>query len=275
MDKKARNILFKTYWNNGWIDSQQRQTCSVDFEYAKSKGLMFEPLTISHDQCLDKIFEILPTISIDKVVRAFLSSLSSRRLDWRSGVASYFTAKQLVPHKYTRVLSGQSLGHGGEATHERYTCRICRDLKYGIIGDEDYKNEDLNVLNFERIKWGGVRHGQLIYTLFDLQQFQIAEIPEPSAEDIEIFKKILESIKSSQPDDYPGALEKNLTTVFRSTKDERKVVIEILACIDILKPATYNRPNRGKSDWTFAEYWRGEDKYNKEALDDYFGKYIT
>ncbi len=274
MDKKAKNILFKTYWKNGWIDDDQMQINAADFEYAKSKGFMFEPLTISHDQCLDKIFEILPTISTDKVATAFLSSLSSRRLDWRSSLASYFIAKQLVPHSYTKGLSGQSFGEIGEVTHESYTCIICRDLKYSIIGDKDYINEDLNVLNFERIKWGGIRHGKLIYTLFDLQQLQIAEIPRPSTEDVEIFKNILSIINNSQPNDYPSVLEKNLATVLKSTKDERKILIEILACIDILKPTSYDRPSRGKNDWTFVEYWRGEDKYNEEALNNYFGKYI-
>ncbi len=274
MDKKAKNILFKTYWKNGWIDEKERRTIPTDFEYAKSKGLMFEPLTISHDQCLDKIFEILPTISIDKVAKSFLSSLSNRRLDWRSSLASYFIAKQLVPHKYTKALSGQSFGENGEVTSESYTCGICRELKYGIVGNENYINEDLNVLNFERIKWGGVRHGQLIYTLFDLQQLHAEEIPKPSTEDIEIFKNILAIIENSQPSDYPSALEKNLTTAIKSTKDERKILIEILACIDILKPTTYDRPSRGKNDWVFVEYWRGEDKYNKEALNTYFGKFM-
>ncbi len=108
MDKKAKNILFKTYWKNGWIDKKERQVHPIDFEYAKSKGLMFDPLTISHDQCLEKIFEILPRISMDMVVKAFLSSLANRRLDWRSSIASYFIAKQLVPHKYTQTLSGKS-----------------------------------------------------------------------------------------------------------------------------------------------------------------------
>lgn len=273
MDKKAADILYKTYWDNGWIDSAQRQTYPADFEYAKAKGLMFEPLTISHDQCLKEIFEILPTLSIDKVAKAFLSSLSNRRLDWRSGVASYAIAKQLTPHTYTKVISGQSFGRDGNVTQENHTCGICKDLKYGIIGDEYYTNTDLNILNFERIKWGGVRHGQLLYTLFDLRQFQLADIPEPSAEDIEIFQNILACIKNSQPGDYPSALEKNLSKVLKSTKNERKALIEILACIDILKPTAHNRPIRGKNDWTFAEDWRGEDAYNEEALDYYFGKY--
>jgi hypothetical protein len=274
MDKKAKNILFKHYWKNGWIEDNERTTTKEEFEYAKAKGLMFDPLTITHNQFLDAIFEILPAISKDKVAKAFLSSLSSKRLDWRSGIASYFIAKQLEPHKFTKVVSGQSFGENGEVTHVGYTCRICRDLKYGIVGDENYKNEDINVLNFERIKWGGIRHGQLVYTLFDLQQFHKEEIPEPLPKDIELFKSILVTIENSQPNDYPSALEKNIASVFKSTKDERQILLEILACIDVLKPATYDRPGRAKHDWVFVTYWRGEDKYNKEAVHDYFGNYI-
>jgi hypothetical protein len=37
-EKKAKNILFKTYWKNGWIDDKERRTIPTDFEYAKSKG---------------------------------------------------------------------------------------------------------------------------------------------------------------------------------------------------------------------------------------------
>lgn len=274
MDKKAKNILFKTYWKNGWINPKDRTTTLEDFEYAKSKGMMFDPLTISHDSCLDMIFSILPTISIEHVAKAFLSSLSSRRLDWRSGLASYFIAKQFIPHKYSKELSGQSYDQNGVVTHISHTCGICRDSRYGIIGDEKYEEEDLNVLNFERIKWGGVRHGNLLYTLFDLQQLQLADIPEPTVADIEIFKNILATIENSQPNDYPSALEKNLSTIIKSTKDERAILIEILACIGILEPTTYDRPTRGKHDWTFVTYWRGEDKYNIAALEKYFGKYI-
>ncbi|MDM1044832.1 hypothetical protein HX004_07130 [Myroides sp. 1354] len=274
MDKKAKNILFKTYWKSGWINKKDRHTPPADLAYAKEKGVMFDPRTISHDACLTLIFDILPKISTQHVAKAFLSSLSTRRLDWRSGLSSYFIAKQLTPHQYTKVESGQSLDPHGNVTHISYTCGVCRDSKYGIIGNECYDKVDLNVLNFERIKWGGVRHGDLIYTLFDLEQLQAAVIPDPTTEDIEIFNNILTVIENSLPDDYPGALEKNLATVIKSTKEERQVLIEILACIDILKPTSYDRPTRGKHDWTFVTYWRGEDKYNKEALQQYFGKYM-
>ena len=274
MDKKAKKILFKTYWNNGWIDDEDRKIDDSDFAYAKEKGLMFDPLTISHDECVEKIVKLTSDISEEKIVKAFLSSLSNKRLDWRSGIASYFIGKKIKPHKYTPAVSGEFY-KDGVVTYTSYTCEICRDSKYGIIGDEEYENVDLNVLNFERIKWGGVRHGDLDYTLFDLQQFELADIPEPTKEDIKIFKDILSVIENSEPEDYPSTLEKNISKVFKSSKSERQVLIEILACIEILKPASYDRPSRGKNDWVYVEYWRGEDKYNKAAVDKYFGKYLN
>lgn len=102
-----------------------------------------------------------------------------------------------------------------------------------MIGRESYKNEDLNVLNFERIKWGGLRHGDLLYTLFDLEQFTKEEIPEPVTDDI-----------------------------------------EILAFIGVLTPKSCNRPEPSKHDWTYATYWRGEDGYDKDIVEMYFGKYL-
>lgn len=41
MDKKAKDILFKTYWSSaGWKDD--KFTAPDDFAYAKEKGLMFD-----------------------------------------------------------------------------------------------------------------------------------------------------------------------------------------------------------------------------------------
>jgi hypothetical protein len=274
MDKKAKKILFQTYWKNGWINDKDIIISKENFEYAKSKGLMFDNITITHDECINEILEIVKKISMEKVSRAFLSSLSNRRLDWRSGIASYFIAKQLTKHTYSKAVSGHGYTDNGEIDYTVYTCGICRDLKYGIIGSKKYIDNDLNVMNFERIKWGGVRHGDLLYTLLDLRIFYTEEITEPTNGDITIFQKILETIETSQPNDYPGALEKRLSECIKSTKDERKILMEIMGCIEILKPASYDRPRRGKSDWKYIEFWRGEDKYNQNVVNKYFGKYL-
>lgn len=145
-----------------------------------------------------------------------------------------------------------------------------------MTGSEHYKSIDLNVLNFERIKWGGVRHGDLIYTLFDLEQFQKEEIPGPTQEDIALFKAILLMAEASDPGDYPSALRKRIATIpdLKTTKNEIDQLMEILACIGVLRPASFSRPARGKHNWTYMEYWRGKDKYSKTAVKYFFGEYL-
>lgn len=271
MDAKAKKILFNTFWKNGWIDKPF--TKPEDFEYAKSKGLMFDPITIDHDECIRQILSCVEQITPQLVGKAFLMSLSSKRLDLRSGIASYYIAKQLSLHNYSPVVSGHSY-KDGKIVHTSHTCGTCRDAKYGIVGYKSYNNDDLNVLNFERIKWGGVRHGDLLYTLLDLHLFLKEEIQNPLIDDIETFKKILQTIESSAVEDYPSTLEKRLKEILKSSKNERKILIEILACIGVLKPKSYDRPIKGKSDWVYVQYWRGEDKYNQIAVNDFFGKYI-
>lgn len=69
MDKKAKRILFSTYWKNGWIDVKNRSISEPDFSYAKSKGLMFDPLTISHDECILDIAALVKGISPAQVTK--------------------------------------------------------------------------------------------------------------------------------------------------------------------------------------------------------------
>lgn len=276
MDKQAKKILFQTYWGSkGWKNKEDRITANKDFLYAKEKGLMFEPLSISHDECVARIFALSKEIQQGKVIQAFLSSLSSRRLDWRSSIASWYLAEKIIPHYYTPKVSGHFY-ENGEISQTIYTCKICSDWNETLGGYEYYENEDINVLNFERIKWGGVRHGNLIYTLFDLEQFQRAVITQPTKKDIKIFKEILSVVENAQPNDYPSSLLKPVSEIedFKSNKSERQVLLELLACIGVLKPASYNRSLRGKSDWHFVEYWRGEDKYDTEAVKNLFGKFL-
>jgi hypothetical protein len=245
MDKKAKKILFKTYWTSaGWATDESRKTEAEDFEYAKIKGVMFDPLTITQTDLLVKIRKIVSSTSVKKVTDAFLCSLTNKRLDWRSGLASYTNAQRLlinsdVPDFY--------LGHG--------------------------INEDLNILNFERIKWGGVRHNNGLYNWLDLSLLSKEDIPYPTQKDIDILKSILFVIDKSGAGETPSKLRDRLKEVFQWSKEERHMLMEILGCADIIKPLRFDRKEPGKHDWTFVLHWRGEDKYNKQNVKKYFGEY--
>lgn len=245
VDKRAKDILFKTYWtSNGWTSDENRKTEAEDFAYAKEKGLMFDPLTISKADLFNKLQKIVSAISIKKVTDAFLCSLTNKQLDWRSGLASFANAQRLlidnnVPDFY--------FGHG--------------------------KDIDLNVLNFERIKWGGVRHNNGLYNWLDLSLLAQENVHNPTERDIERFKSILNVIHNSEVGETPSKLRDRLKDVFKVSKEERHVLMEILGCADILKPLSFDRKEPGKHDWTFVLHWRGEDKYDKQKVKQYFEDY--
>ena len=264
MDKKAKKILISTFWSSkGWKDHRTIEFCGEDFQYAKAKGLMFDPISIHHDECVARLKRVAEGITKEQLVAAFLSSLSTRALYLRSAMSSWVFAKELPSHDFSPYID--SCGN----THMTHFCGICNQTNMSC--SEIYKNEELNVLNFERIKWGGIRLNYVLYCLFDLEQFTKLEKMMPIEEDYIILKQILKTVETIPVHDGPRQLEQALKDVFKSSKDERDVVIEILACIGVLKAGSADRPMRGgKNDWHFAENWRGEDGFNKEAIQFYF-----
>jgi hypothetical protein len=245
MDKKAKEILFRTYWNvTGWIDPKDRKIESVDFEYAKEKGIMFEPLTITKDDILIRLKKIVETVSVQKVTNAFLSSFTNSRLDWRSGLGSYANAKRLLSeNNFDDYYYGRGI------------------------------NIDLNIMNFERIKWGGIRHNNGTYNWLDLTLLNSENVKKPNAKDIQIFQSILKEIENSKKGEKIDKLRDRLRKILKSSVEETQMFTDILGSANILKPFNYNRSAPEKHLWSFVAEWRGEDKYSLENVNEYFGTY--
>lgn len=264
MDKKAKKILMNTFWSGkGWIDYRTIEFSGSDFEYAKAKGIMFDPVSMHHDECIEKLKQVAGRITKQEVAASFLSSLSTRALHLRSAISSWVFAQELLNHTFNPYIDSNG------STQMSYLCGICN--RTNMHCSERYENENLNVLNFERIKWGGIRLNHVLYCLFDLEQFTKLEKMMPTDEDYAILKQILKTVETIPLHDGPRQLEQGLKDIFKSSKNERDVVIEILACIGVLQPGSHNRPTRGgKNDWNFAANWRGEDGYNQESVRFYF-----
>lgn len=201
---------------------------------------MFDPLVISLEELTERLTAVTERISPERIGDAFLSSLSTQRLDWRSALASYANA--------------------------------LRELGEGKLSWYDTGSTDLNVRNFERIKWGGVRHYDSLYNLMDLELLEKDEVPTPTEEDIHIFQQILHTIENAAPKDTPGALRDQLKLVCKGSRQEIGVLIEILGHARILEPLEDNRRSGG--DWGYVGQWRGIDKYNRQHVQHYFGQYL-
>lgn len=264
LDKKAHCILFDTYWLNGaWVKNPS--TSPEDFEYAKSAGYMFEAKEFSHSGVLQWLSKSLKSVNIQDVSNAFLASLSTRRLDLRSAIGSFAIARHFPKHDFD-----------GD-TH----CSICGAIeKLNVI--------DLNVLNFERHKWGGVRHLCPEYIGFDLERFAGLDKVTPTKEDLHIMRHIIKLIEQCEATTKPNDLEKRLATILKSNKDERRILIQILTYCGILYPnkhsffdkfVNYNDrvlPSVHKIDWTYPVcWWRGTDRINLDALNYHFPEILT
>lgn len=265
IDPKARKILFATFWKNGWIDGRHWHTPPADFAYAKAQGLMFDPLTISHDALIARLGELKQRIPPHKAAQAFLCSLSTRRLDWRSSLASWNFVQDWPVHafdKRERLIGTSYDANGNAIEHRRLECAVCG-------GDAHYQAENLNVLNFERLRWGGIRHGTLPYLLLDLEGLDAATLPQRTAEHLRLFQALLDTIATSAPKDAPGKLRDRLCQVLPGNKAEIGVLIEILACVGVLCARDTQRSAQG--DWEFVALWRGADGYDPAAVDAQFG----
>jgi hypothetical protein len=101
MDKKAKKILMSTFWSaSGW--KQERGPFSgEDFECAKSKGLMFDSITITHNEIMDRLHELHQQVATKKrVAAAFLHSLSTRKVHLRSALSSWALTASLPLNTY-------------------------------------------------------------------------------------------------------------------------------------------------------------------------------
>jgi hypothetical protein len=163
----------------------------------------------------------------------------------------------------------------------RLHCRLC-----GRYGHSAAEQEDLNVLSFERWKWGGVRHENPLYCWFDLTQFEKASLAAPTQEDYSILARIVEIASGLAPKAKPNELEKRISKVITSNSSERRVLIEILGYCGVLKPAgrrgflqefTSNeqrdRPPDHTNDWNYPViWWQGADGVDRDALNRLFPK---
>jgi hypothetical protein len=271
-DKRAREILLQTFWKNGWTRDADRRISPDDFAYAKRMGYMFDPINLSHDQVVSRLIEERSRVDRIAVSDAFLASFGSRRLDLRSALGSYAFAANFPPHEIANT-PASAVPSGA------LRCEWC-----GIYERSTPAEIDLNVLNFGRHKWGGVRHDNPTYAWLDLSLFRTEQFVEPTAADRQIMRRIIETARSMEPVATVSSLEKALAGTFKSSKDERRVLIEILAICGVLQPRNrsgyfgeftfaYEREHTGQhlNDWGYpAIWWRGSDGVSETALAAYF-----
>ncbi|MBH5398741.1 hypothetical protein HZZ13_13195 [Bradyrhizobium sp. CNPSo 4010] len=272
-DKKALQILLDAYWSpRGW--KRDEPVDRADFEYARQAGYMFDSVTVTHDDMVARLVSVRTRMNLERVADAFLASLSTRRLELRSALGSFSCAAQFPLHGLLEQATRR-------APSGRLYCGIC-----GRYGDSGPEQQDLNILNFERWKWGGVRHLDPLYCWFDLAQFEKIAQVAPTQTDHSILARIIDIASNLAPAARPGELESRISRVVKSNSAERRTLIQILGYCGVLKPAGRNgflqaftadelrdRPPDRANDWAYPViWWRGADGVDMDALSRVFPK---
>jgi hypothetical protein len=258
---EALRPLMQTYWSaEGWRRPPVLPE-QVVLDSAIAAGVMFPgPRRLGHDAWVDLARTVAARVTRDEVADAFLASLGSRRLDLRSALASYALARVLPVHTY------EPSGSGG-------SCGVCG--QYG--GD---RPEDLNVLNFERFKWGGVRRVQVPYVAFDLEQFLRAPRLIPTSEDVALGRRLIAATRGAAPDTTAARLAADLGFL-KGNRAEREIALDVLSVCGILEtdvhrgyfegfvPATRREdpPKRFVERVYPLSWWTGADGINDQALE--------
>jgi hypothetical protein len=225
---------------------------------------MFDTVTLDPSREISLLIELINKVSRRKVADAFLSSLSTRQLDWRSALGSYAVFQHIQPHATEKIEN---------------RCRVC-----GFYLNEGVE-KDLNVLNFERFKWGGVRHDDVVYATMDLGLFLKETIPEPTFNDIRIFREILSAIKAAPAKTSSANLHIQFAKVLKSNKSERDILVAILGLCGILGTPAHPGysgefipagdrilPQRRFVDMRYpACWWNADIGINQNWLSAYFG----
>lgn len=266
-DKRALKILFDTYWSSkGW--KRVPDTPLADLDYANEAGMMFPARRLSHNDAVQRVAELRALIQPLQVGAAFIASLSGNQLAQRSALGSYSVALNMPTHSFTTRPGWNS-----------FSCSICG--AYELKGEHD-----LNVLNFERHKWGGVRHADPYYIAFDLDRFISEPNDAPSELDKNLLNEVFEAVASLQADAKRSDLLQAVKPIVPGNESQRRAFIGILGFAGVisvpshsgfLKEYTDFKDRRDtpwvKDDWPYPiRWWRGGDGIDRDAVDFWFGR---
>jgi len=263
-DERALKILFDTYWCcTGWKSAGKPSwiphTPPDDYNFALQAGAMFPPTKITHQVALERIGELRARISPLRVGSAFLDSLSSSRVGLRSELGSYAVALHMPLHQYAPSPGTRR-------------CQTCGEYETG--------NEDVNVLNFERHKWGGVRHEQPAYIAFDLERFTSEAMKVPAVYDHQLLTRLLATLESIGTGAKLSDLVRALKPVLPGNEAQRRTVVSILGYAGVLRvpdrPAFFRSFTLAvdreetpwyKDDWPYPiRWWRGGDGIDEQEF---------
>lgn len=222
---------------------------------------------MGHDELIDRTLGAAEQLTVEEASNAFIASLSTRWLLLRPFLPSLVVANSLPRHSFEPTAT-PAAGQTGVGP-----CAVCNTWC------RPHVTIDRNILSFERLKWGGVRHLDLPFVWFCLDRLLAEGGAEPTSDDLVAMRSLLSVLREAQPEASLTQAEA-LIRLPKSNRNERLVVLESLSVVGVLEdpehpgflhgfPRTINRqlPNRRFIDRGYpGEWWTGGCGVNDAAV---------
>lgn len=272
--------LFALYKSTNWDEVNISED---EMSVAKEQGYLFDyPEYETHSDMLQRLRSILAQIDPKDIANAFLFSLSTRRLEYRSALGSYYYATAIPEHEFMK-------SHNEILAAASIHCYLCGWSAWKDAPNKLDEKYGYNFKNYERYKYGGSVIGNLNlnYAIFDLEQFIKLPKVKPTDEDKRIFANILSCVDSLKSSDKVGKLRDAITKakILKSNKEEISVLLgELGICgilasdefpgYDVYFANEYERdPVEYKNDFAYpVNRWHARDGINTERLIKVFGE---
>lgn len=169
VDHKALNILWNSVEDLDAFDpalTKYLEPPAEDVAYATAQGLIHPPRTLTHDEIIAELQNVVRSIDREAIAGAFAASLKSGRLDFQSALGSY------AFHLHHPTHAPQIEVYGVRSHLRR--CTVCR--LGGVVDETTYQ---IVRLPLSRMAGGGIQTRYASYALGDLLSFQEGEVLEP------------------------------------------------------------------------------------------------
>jgi len=225
----------------------------------------------THDEIVNRAVAAVKQADKSAIVRAFVGSLSTRNLPARSAFGSYMVLQMFEAHPYAK---------SREFSDDE--CWYCSLRKSSNFAETSKRVRDYP---FQ------VQHSRVNYSCFDLETFANRKVDEPTAEDRQILRDLLDAIRALPVTAQLTELGKCLSPVLKSNKHERMILLETLGYAGILLPkgklhygkqfvsydaAESDQPSEYfKREWAYpVRFWTGADGLNEKVVKSIFGKHL-
>ena len=228
---------------------------------------MFDDIVMGHDDLVRHTLDLADQLTVEEASDAFLASLSTRWLFLRPFLPSLVVARSMPLHGF------EPTGQAGTRRSAVGPCGVCNTWCQPKVAI------DRNVLNFERHKWGGVRHLDLPFIWFCLDRLRHEGGATPTDDDVVLFRSLVEDVRAALPSTSLTQAER-LIRLPKSNKYERYVILETLSVISVLEDPTHpgfingfvrtidrQTPDRRFVDRGYpGEWWTSTNGVNDDAI---------